>query len=43
MEALTLLLHGFAVLLTWKTLTLMMIGLLLAAIGMDMVDRKSVV
>ena len=29
MEALTLLLHGFAVLLTWKTLTLMMIGLLL--------------
>ena len=29
MEALTLLLHGFAVLLTWKTLTLMMVGLLL--------------
>jgi putative tricarboxylic transport membrane protein len=29
MEALGLLLHGFAVLLTWKTLTLMMVGLVL--------------
>ena len=29
MEALTLLLHGFAVLLTWKTLALMLVGLLL--------------
>jgi hypothetical protein len=29
MEALPLLLHGFAVLLTWKTLTLMLVGLLL--------------
>ena len=29
MEALTLLLHGFAVLLTWKTLALMMVGLVL--------------
>ena len=29
MEALGLLLHGFAVLLTWKTLVLMMVGLVL--------------
>src|SRR6266480_4271246 len=29
MEALTLLLHGFAVLMTWKTLSLMLVGLLL--------------
>src|ERR1700704_3394175 len=29
MEALTLLLHGFTVLLTWKTLALMMVGLVL--------------
>src|SRR3982074_235168 len=29
MEALTLLVHGFAVLLTWKTLALMLVGLLL--------------
>src|SRR5260221_6949404 len=29
MEALTLLLHGFVVLLTWKTLALMLVGLLL--------------
>src|SRR6266496_3604077 len=29
MEALTLLLHGFAVLLTWKTLALMLVGLVL--------------
>src|ERR1700737_2078660 len=29
MEALGLLLHGFGVLLTWKTLTLMMVGLVL--------------
>ena len=29
MEALTLLAHGFAVLLTWKILSLMVIGLLL--------------
>src|SRR3989449_5912447 len=29
MEALNLLLHGFAVLLTWKILTMMMIGLVL--------------
>src|SRR5262245_37766189 len=29
MEALNLLLHGFAVLITWKTLSLMMVGLLL--------------
>src|ERR1700741_3137027 len=29
MEALGLLLHGFAVLITWKTLSLMMVGLLL--------------
>jgi TctA family transporter len=29
MEAFTLLLHGFAVLLTWKTLALMMVGLVL--------------
>ena len=27
MEALTLLLHGFAVLMTWKTLALMLVGL----------------
>lgn len=30
MEALGLLMHGFAVLLTWKTLLLMMNGLVLA-------------
>jgi TctA family transporter len=29
MEALGLLMHGFAVLLTWKTLLLMMLGLVL--------------
>ena len=29
MEAFGLLLHGFAVLLTWKTLLLMMVGLVL--------------
>ncbi len=29
MEAIGLLLHGFAVLLTWKTLSLMMVGLVL--------------
>src|SRR6187455_1714587 len=29
MEALTLLVHGFTVLLTWKTLILMMVGLIL--------------
>src|SRR6185436_16169110 len=29
MEALNLLMHGFAVLLTWKTLSLMVVGLLL--------------
>jgi TctA family transporter len=29
MEALTLLAHGFAVLLTWKTLALMLVGLVL--------------
>jgi len=29
MEALGLLVHGFAVLLTWKTLALMMVGLVL--------------
>src|SRR5438876_827985 len=32
MEALSLLLHGFAVLLTWKTLSLMMVGLVLGII-----------
>ena len=29
MEAFTLLLHGFTVLLTWKTIALMMVGLVL--------------
>jgi TctA family transporter len=29
MEALSLLVHGFTVLLTWKTLILMMVGLVL--------------
>src|SRR3954451_925141 len=29
MEAVTLLLHGFVVLMTWKTLALMLVGLLL--------------
>ena len=35
MEALTLLAHGFAVLLTWKILSLMLLGLFLTYRSID--------